>query len=253
MFPHIVLLGRTIDTYKIMALLGIFSAGIYSCVLSKRKNIDYVETIHFLLAACIGVILGSHLLYILINYKNIGTKQPFVDFVRLFFGGSVFYGGLIGGMGITYIFRKKFTHFNQIVEIVTVSIPLFHFFGRVGCFFNGCCFGIENSLGFKFNSSYIDAANGIKRLPIQLIEATFNITLFILLRELSKKEIFKNKLLDVYLLAYSIGRFIFEFYRGDIYRGVYFHLSTSQIISMIIFVVVLFKSGIRKEFGYHKP
>jgi phosphatidylglycerol:prolipoprotein diacylglycerol transferase len=247
MFPHIVLLSRTIDTYKIMALLGIFSAGIYSYIWSKRKNIDYVETIHFLLVACIGVVLGSHLLYILINYKNIGTKQPFVDLVRLFFSGSVFYGGLIGGMGITYICRKKFPHFNQIAEIVTVSIPLFHFFGRIGCFFNGCCFGIESSFGFKFNSSYIDAANGIKRLPIQLIEAIFNIILFLLLHELSKKKIFKDKLLDIYLLAYSIGRFIFEFYRGDIYRGVYFHLSTSQIISMIIFVVVLFRKRHQKR------
>jgi phosphatidylglycerol:prolipoprotein diacylglycerol transferase len=224
-----------------MVLFGIFSTGIYSCVWSKRKNIDYVETIYFLLAAYIGAVLGSHLLYILVNYKYIGTKQPFVDFVRLFFSGSVFYGGLIGGIGITYILRKKFTHYNQIVEIVTVSIPLFHFFGRIGCFFNGCCFGVESFFGVKFNSSYIEAANGIKRLPIQLIEAAFNIILFVLLYKLSKQKIFKNKLLYVYLLAYSIGRFIFEFYRGDIYRGIYFHLSTSQIMSIIISVAVLFR------------
>jgi phosphatidylglycerol:prolipoprotein diacylglycerol transferase len=239
MFPHIILLGKAIETYQIMALAGIFSAGIYSCVFSKRENIDYVETIILLLLASIGVVFGSHLLYIIVNCKYIGAKQPFVDLVRLFSSGSIFYGGLIGGIGMAYIFRRKFTHYNQTIEIVTTSIPLFHFFGRIGCFFNGCCFGIESFWGIEFNSSYIRVANGIKRLPIQLIEAAFNIILFILLHKLRKKEIFKGKLLYVYLLVYSSGRFIFEFYRGDTYRGIYFHLSTSQIISIVIFIIVL--------------
>jgi phosphatidylglycerol:prolipoprotein diacylglycerol transferase len=241
MFPYIILLGRTIKTYQIMALLGIFSAGIYSCVFSKRENIDYVETILFQLVACIGVVFGSHLLYIIVNYKYIGAKQPLVDLVRLFFSGSVFYGGLIGGIGITYAFRRRFTHYTQIIEIVTPSIPLFHSFGRIGCFFNGCCFGVESFFGVRLNQAHIKSANGLERLPIQLIEATFNMILFALLHKLSRQKRFKSELLYIYLLIYSIGRFILEFYRGDIYRGIYFHLSTSQIISIIILVIVLFR------------
>ena len=237
MFPYIVFLGRTIGMYQIMALLGIFSAAIYSCIYSKVKNIDYVETLILLLTACVGIILGSHLLYLFVNSKHIGKKHPFVDLARLFFSGSVFYGGLIGSIGITYIFRKRFTHYKQIVEIVTPSIPLFHFWGRIGCFLNGCCFGVKSSIGFKFKLSPIEIANGIIRLPIQLIEALFNLTLFLLLHTLRNKKIIKGRSFYCYLLIYSTGRFIIEFYRDDVYRGIYFHLSTSQIISIILFVM----------------
>jgi phosphatidylglycerol:prolipoprotein diacylglycerol transferase len=208
-----------------MALLGIFSAGVYSCVFSRRNNVDYTETILFLLTACTGIVLGSHTLYVIVNYRYIGAKHPFADLARLFFSGSVFYGGLLGSIGITYIFRRRFAHYNQIIEIAAPSIPLFHFWGRIGCFLYGCCFGIESSAGFKFKSSPIEIANGITRLPIQLIEAMYNLTLFILLHSLRHKKPFKDKLLCFYLLLYSSGRFIFEFYRGDIYRCIYFHLS----------------------------
>ena len=40
-------------------------------------------------------------------------------------------------------------------------------------------------------------------------------------------------------MSYSVIRFILEFFRGDTYRGIYFGLSTSQIISIIIFISCL--------------
>jgi phosphatidylglycerol:prolipoprotein diacylglycerol transferase len=222
-----------------MALLGIFSAGIYSCVYSRTKNVDYVETLILLLVACIGIILGSHILYIIVNVKHIRATHLFIDLARLFFSGSVFYGGLIGSIGITHLFRKKFIHYDQIIEIITPSIPLFHFFGRIGCFFNGCCFGVKSSIGFMFRSSPIDIANNVTRLPVQLIESFFNLMLFILLHNIRNKKSFKNRLFQFYLILYSTGRFVLEFYRGDIYRGIYFYLSTSQIISIIILVIII--------------
>jgi phosphatidylglycerol:prolipoprotein diacylglycerol transferase len=242
MFPYFVFLGRTVETYQIMTLLGIFSAGIYSCVYSKIKDVDYIETLILLLVACIGIVLGSHVLYIAVNIKQIGTKHPFVDLTRLFFSGSVFYGGLLGGIGITYIFRKRFAHYKQIIEIVTPAIPLFHFFGRIGCFLNGCCFGVKGSIGFMFKSSPVEIANDVTRIPVQLLESGFNLILFIVLHNLRKEPPFKKHLFQFYLLSYSTGRFILEFYRGDIYRGIYFHLSTSQILSIIIISSIIIKN-----------
>jgi phosphatidylglycerol:prolipoprotein diacylglycerol transferase len=118
---------------------------------------------------------------------------------------------------------------------------LFHFWGRLGCFLYGCCFGIESSIGFKFFTSPIEIANGITRLPVQLVEAIYNLILFILLHNLKTKKLFKGQLFYFYLLLYSSGRFILEFYRGDIYRGIYWHLSLSQIISIVILVGILFR------------
>ena len=230
MFPYIIFLGKTITTYQLMALIGIFSAGIYSSLLSKKHLIDSNETIMFLLIASIGIFFGSHLLYILISIKTIKTSGSFNDFIKLFLSGSVFYGGLTGGIIIVYYFRERFKNFNKIVYIVTPSIPLFHFFGRIGCFLYGCCFGIECIHGYEYSISPVEIANGVKRLPIQLIEAIFNLTLFTVLHLIQKKYIFQ-----LYLVFYSMGRFIIEYFRGDHYRGIWiFNFSTSQIISIII-------------------
>jgi phosphatidylglycerol:prolipoprotein diacylglycerol transferase len=234
-----------------MTFLGMLCAGIYACVISKRNNIDYVETILFLLVSCIGIVLGSHILYIIVNYKRIESLKAVAG---LFLSGSIFYGGLIGGSLIVYIFRNKFCHFDKIIEIVTPSIPLFHFFGRIGCFLYGCCFGIENAIGFQFRTSPIEIANGVKRVPIQLIEAVFNLILFIFLHKLQKSRSVSNSIVRkpgelshkpgifyIYLITYSIGRFTIEFFRGDTYRGIwFFNLSSSQLISIIIFLCAFY-------------
>ena len=39
-------------------------------------------------------------------------------------------------------------------------------------------------------------------------------------------------------MAYAVGRFTLEFWRGDDYRGFLFGLSTSQLISIAVFIAV---------------
>ena len=231
-----------------MVLAGIFSAGIYVCAAAIRNNIDYIEAIIFLLTASAGAILGSHILYVIINSNQISNITPFKDAAYLFFNGSIFYGGLLGACLIVYIFRKYFNNIQTIIAIVTPALPLFHFFGRLGCFMYGCCFGVESYLGFEFHASPIELANGVKRLPIQLIESVFNIVLFILLHKLRKLTPLHNILFFIYLLLYSTGRFIIEYFRGDVYRGIWlFNLSTSQIISIFIFFTAVCCIAARKR------
>ena len=82
----------------------------------------------------------------------------------------------------------------------------------------------------------VEAANGVRRFPVQLVEAGFNLLLFVVLAWLLKKGLCKGKLFLLYLLAYSAGRFVLEFWRGDAYRGFLFGVSTSQWISILLFV-----------------
>ena len=74
----------------------------------------------------------------------------------------------------------------------------------------------------------------MNRFPVQLFEAGFNLVLFLVLWLLLSKNRLKTHLLSVYLIAYPIGRFGFEFLRGDEYRGFLFGLSTSQFISILM-------------------
>ena len=251
MFPYIELFGKQISSYAVMSLIGALISGYLACKNTKKRGFDDNDMIMLLLLSVIGIFLGGHILYGITNFhkiilfiKHIGNTpniKALFDCMMDIFGGSVFYGGLIGGMivGIIYLKRKKLP-VNDFTDIITPIIPLFHFFGRIGCFLVGCCYGIESEIGFTYSNSLVESANHVQRLPIQLIEALYNLGLFILLYSLFKKNKMKNKLLGLYLCFYPIGRFIFEFFRGDEYRGFIFELSTSQFISILVFIFSLF-------------
>jgi len=242
--------NRKIGTYQIMTLIGIFVIGIYSYWSAKRKGYNEIDIIITLLISAIGMFIGSHLLYALVNYKeikniiqdikNYNSLSQFIIQLNLVFGGSVFYGGLFGGIIAAYLFMgKKVNTFKYQVDIITPGIPLFHLFGRVGCFMAGCCFGKASKLGFIYSHSIIEESNGIRRFPVQLCEAFINLIIFIILtnKYISKK--FEGNLLVLYLLIYSIARFFTEILRGDTYRGIWLYLSTSQWISIFVFVFSL--------------
>jgi phosphatidylglycerol:prolipoprotein diacylglycerol transferase len=251
MFPYIGLFGREIGLYSLMLLCGVLSAGVYACRITIKQGYDYSEIVIFMLILSVGAIITSYLFYVLINYKNIvylikNIKQidsfnKMLTALRYIFGGTIFYGGLLGGLLTGYILIKKNRNNNKFVDIVAVNIPLFHSFGRIGCFLGGCCFGIPSKIGFRYTINPIAEANGITRFPVQLLEAIFNFILFLLLIYFYKNKKFRNKLIYVYLLVYATGRFFIEFFRGDAYRGIWLFLSTSQIISILIIMVNLFK------------
>jgi phosphatidylglycerol:prolipoprotein diacylglycerol transferase len=252
MFPYFRIFNRSIGMYQIMTLFGIFSIGIYSYWSAKSKKYNESEVIITLLIAAIGLFLGSHLLYGLVNYKemrhliksiknNHSAGQLLSEF-NYVFGGSVFYGGLIGGIIAVYIFLyKEKNKLKNYLDIITPGIPLFHFFGRIGCFLSGCCFGKASNFGYTYTHSIIEESNRIKLFPVQLLEALINFTIFFILSHENTYRKYKGKLLLLYLLMYSFSRFLIEFLRGDVYRGIWFHLSTSQWISIIIFVLTSIK------------
>jgi phosphatidylglycerol:prolipoprotein diacylglycerol transferase len=234
-----------------MILCGIFSSGMYACFIAKRFKYDYSDLILFLLIASIGVVIGSHLLYMIVNYKNviyvvnnikkIDTFERFFNASNYLFGGSVFYGGLIGGIIVGYVISKKDTKYLNFLDIGFTSIPLFHFFGRIGCFLGGCCYGIKSKIGFMYTVNPILEANGVRRFPVQIAEAIFNIVLFSFLNHLLCHKKMRNKLSYVYLIIYSVGRFFIEFLRGDTYRGIWWSISTSQIISILIILILIIR------------
>lgn len=230
-----------------MAMLGIFAMMLVGKFSARRFKIDFNNLIIVGLWAALGVFLGGHLLYALTNFdyiiyvfqhlNEINSPQILLGVLAAIFGGQVFYGGLIGGLISAMIYLKKTGKDVQLYAyIMAPLIPLFHAFGRIGCFLGGCCFGIEMEHGITFHDSPIPAANGVPRLPVQLIEAGCNFILFVVLYILQRKGKCKNTLLYIYLLSYSVIRFILEFFRGDKYRGFIGPLSTSQMISIGIFI-----------------
>lgn len=249
MFPYFVIFGKVITTYLIVSLIGVFVSGIFACYIARKRGYDDNDVIVVLLFASIGVIIGGHILYgftninLLPNILNADGFSDFLEKVNQVFGGSVFYGGLIGGIitgGITI--RAKKLNLKAYSDMLAPAIPLFHSIARVGCFLSGCCYGIESSFGITFHGNeLVPEVNDVSRFPVQLMEAIFNLTLFFVLYKLYKKSLgnksLQGKILPLYLILYSVIRFFDEFLRGDEIRGFVFGISTSQFISILLFVI----------------
>jgi phosphatidylglycerol:prolipoprotein diacylglycerol transferase len=273
MFPYISIFGRDIAVYAIMSLCGIFAAGIFACAQAKKAGLDDTDFITVLLAAAGGAFAGGHLLYALVQHRSwpilAGAKnlKAFFSFTAWITGGQVFYGGLFGALAAGFLCgAKQFrSSLPRMLDLAVPVIPLFHFFGRLGCFAAGCCYGAESTWGPVFTRAIPSEANGSSRIPVQLVEAAFNLGLFFLLFVLGKTQNKKpsfeacggqvdhkyarapwpaffprGRLLYVYLLLYPPGRFVLEFFRGDRYRGFWGPLSTSQWISMALAAFAFF-------------
>lgn len=252
MFPVFELFGRTVGSYAVCAFAGLFASAFFAVRAGRRYGITLEDILLALLCAAGGMVLGGHLLYGLVNIRYIAavfrgfTEYGLSNSLRALatcFSGSVFYGGLLGALAAVGLFLRKnaFAQRERFFGLFVVCIPLFHFFGRVGCFLGGCCYGKESDFGFTvWNNTLIPEINGVSRIPVALFEAGGNLLIFLLLAVLYRRERFCGGLLRLYLILYPSMRFVLEFYRGDSARGLLWGMSTSQWISLVLLVALVF-------------
>ena len=118
------------------------------------------------------------------------------------------------------------------------SVALAQGFGRIGCFLAGCCYGVQtdSAFGIVFKTSKY-APNGIRLVPTELMSSAYDFAMFFVLLALAKKKRKEGTIGFLYLIIYSVGRFVIEFFRGDVIRGKVGILSTSQFIAIIVCAV----------------
>lgn len=259
MCPYVYPFGLELPVYGLISLFGILVAGIVAFVLAKKKALDFYDLLLTALIGGIGVFAGAHILYALTRtgdiisafsyYHSFENKWDFVRYVFDVASGMVFYGGLYGGLLAGFLFiRKKRYPADKFADVFSVVIPLFHAFGRVGCFFAGCCYGIEWEHGIEGRVLSAGVREHIGRFPVQLLEALCLLILFsLLLFLLFKGGKFEGKLMPIYLSSYAVLRFSLEFLRGDEIRGHFLVLSTSQWISLITLAGVTLYLIIRRR------
>lgn len=231
-----------IPAYFFCAFTGFVISTCVFMILIFYKGCDISSNIRAWLLSLIGLMLFARLFGCFTGiYRAIGMHEK-ITISTVVNTGVVFYGGLFG-MLLTYYLCLKCKLVSKpdyhILDILAVIFPLFHSIARVGCFLSGCCYGIESKQWFSI--LYTVNINGISstawRIPVQLIEAGFNICIFVYILNLYLQKDWKERhILARYLLIYSIGRFLLEFIRGDLARGIIAGVSFSQVISIIIFV-----------------
>lgn len=225
----------TIYGYGLMIAIGVIAAYLNTERLAKKTELDPEPVFNIILVGAGFGILGAKLLYcITILDEIIANPKVLLDVTD----GFVVYGGIILGIISAAIYcRKKRLPFLNYLDCTAPSIALAQGFGRIGCFLSGCCYGTQMDCPISItftNSSY--APNNVPLFPSQLVSSAFDFLHFFVLCTLLKHNNRSGKIGAFYLVFYSMGRFIIEFFRGDLERGSVGNLSTSQFISVFVFV-----------------
>lgn len=223
--------GFTIHGYGLMIGIGFLAAYLLSDYRAKKKGLDPDHVFGLAVwAIIIGLVSAKVLYYITTIDEIIKDPKLLLDIPN----GFVVYGGLIGGIIGGYVYcRKHKLEFLKYVDLVLPAVALAQGFGRLGCFLAGCCYGRETAGAFAVvfkESAY--APNGVALVPTQLMSSGLNFLHFFFLIWLSRHSRHDGEVGGMYLLLYSLGRFVMEFFRGDLIRGTVGSLTTSQFISL---------------------
>ena len=230
-------LSFQIRWYSIAYILGIFLGWVY-CKKKLIKDTKILNLFDDLLTyIIIGIIIGGRLGYVLFyNFKY--YLENISEIFMIWNGGMSFHGGLIGIIFATFLFSKKHKIDTYIfLDLISLTAPIGIFFGRIANFINSELYGKETDVLWSVKFLAID---NIPRHPSQIYEAAFEgLILFILLNYILKKNI-SNKpgvISSLFLIFYSIFRFLIEFFRvPDPQIGyIIFNLSIGQLISVIFF------------------
>lgn len=232
----------TVHGYGLMMAIAILTA--YFLVERGAKKRGMNEDNIFMMAvwAVAGGLLGAKLLYLFTRLPEL-IADP-AQIVNCLKDGFVVYGSIIGGVLAAWVYCKRHGMvFWELFDLVAPYLALAQGIGRIGCVLAGCCYGMEVSADTPFAIVFHESAyapNNVPLFPTQALSSILNFIHFAVLMLLSRKLKTNGQVAGCYLIFYSIGRFILEYFRGDLIRGNVGTFSTSQFISMFIVIAGLF-------------
>jgi len=252
MYPVLFKLGPlTIHTYGFCIAIGFVFALAYVSRTAQKKQLNSDVIIDLCFYALISGMLGGRLMYVILEWETF--ENNWIEIFRIWNGGLVFYGGFIAA----FIFSWRYMAAKQLpilktLDILAPAVALAHAFGRIGCFFAGCCYGAHCDLPWAvtFTHPLTLARPDIPLHPTQLYSSAMNFIIFTILVIFSKKEPKEGAVAIGYLFIYGLGRFCVEFFRGDDRGAVFFYsLSPAQAIGLLMMFIscVLYPVIIKKS------
>ena len=245
--------GLPIRWYAVMYIVAFAVAySVFRFLCNKKGEINLTseesQDLFFwgILGLLLGARIGSCLLYSDTIYYLTHPWMMIWPFEKgKFVGlpGMSYHGGVVGAtLGICLYCRKHKLSILKIGDLVTLSIPLGYFFGRLGNFINGELYGrvTESSIGMifpyaerfsadiewvrniadKLSIEYVPGGYvNLPRFPSQLFEAfgegilLFVLMYFVVYSIKRKKGLPDGILISSYIFGYGIIRFVIEYFR----------------------------------------
>ena len=255
----------TLRMYGCMMALGFIAGWYVVSWLCRREGRKPELFTNLLMLMMVSGVAGARIAYVIEHWRA-EFANNLAEIIRVDHGGLMFYGGLILAfvcfVGYCIVKRERFL---PMADMLSVVVPLGHAFGRIGCFFNGCCYGKQTDSAFGVSFPAMSPAwceqvrehlipstadKALPVLPTQLFEAAGCLVIFAIVlavylksnRPASDGSPAEKKAAGlsaaVYLASYGVLRFLLELLRGDP-RAAVLGLSIGQTISLGVFLVGL--------------
>jgi phosphatidylglycerol:prolipoprotein diacylglycerol transferase len=247
MLPVLFSIGSIeIRSYGLFMALALIVGSFVVWKKAKDEAYDEEKIFDGLVFTIIFGLIGARVYCVFLNFSRFGF-DPLKWIWVTRYAGLCFHGGLLGGILGLYLFaRREKWNFWQTADTAVFGLALGQVIARIGCFFDGCCFGQPTDVFWGVMFSGFEE----RRHPTQIYEAFLGLLIFYFLNKLERRyrlfDWYKGKkdraepgfLFLFYLIAYSFGRIILETWRGD---SVYWlGIKSAQITSAFILLISLF-------------
>lgn len=228
--------GFEIKLYGFIMAVAMLVGILVAVGLCKMKKYDTDIPINLALFALPFAIIGARL-YFCIFYG----VDSFLSIFKIWQGGLAIYGGVIGGfLGILLCCKIKKIPLLTACDIAAPCLILGQAIGRIGCYFGGCCYGVETvdpNLQFFPMSVLI---HGEWHLATFFYESFWNFICFWVLFFVFKNVNIVGVSTSCYFILYGIGRAVIETFRGDSLYIWNTTIKVSQLLSVILVFVGAF-------------
>ena len=226
--------------YGLFYVIGFIMAYFLLNHLAKKKelSINKDDIADLLLYVIIGNVLGARIFYVFIYNLPYYLANPF-EIIAVWHGGLSFHGALIGAViAVFYFCKRKKVDFYEIADISVIPLALGLALGRLGNFINGELYGRISEVPWAVKFPGVEGF----RHPSQLYESFKNLLIFFALWTIKDKKLPKGFLFWLFVIMYSVLRFIIEFFRQpDPQIGFIFgFLTMGQLLNIIMFAVGIF-------------
>jgi phosphatidylglycerol---prolipoprotein diacylglyceryl transferase len=236
----------TIYSYGVL-LAAAYLLGLWLAARRARQaGLDPNKVLDLGIWVIIAALIGAKALLFIVDFDQFTSSWQ--EFTTLLRSGGVFYGGLIAAVVVCiYQLRKHRLPLWTSGDLFAPGIALGYMVGRLGCLLAGCCFGRPTDVAWAVTFTdpianlNVGTPLNIPLHPTQVYESAAGLGILLLLLGLERiGRAFPGRTFWLFVLFYSVSRFFIEFYRGDD-RGMPIEgLSTSQLISVVLFPLSLF-------------
>jgi phosphatidylglycerol:prolipoprotein diacylglycerol transferase len=256
MHPILFELGPlTVRTYGPLLTLA-FISGIWFTARRARKQGIGIEWLPDLsLIILISAIVGSRFFYVIYHLEEFEGRimdmiNPIQSTGEIGIGGLSMFGGVILAIvcSIIYILLKKLSLW-RIADSVAPSIMLGLGIARIGCFLNGCCFGMPShsclAMIFPPDSPAGYVFPNVPIFPIQLVASFYGFLILAILIFLERFKHFNGFTFWLMLIFYSVARFTVDFFRYYEQSMIFARIggvdfTVNQALIVLIFLISVF-------------